>query len=136
MIPKQFIEECEARGGRPWEEWHALGDTALERLVAVARSCEDQTVSFPDSQAIAEDLVGDYGEGVVAKLAHQTLTYGLGKQVLDMRFFAEDGSEIPQDTAFAEMRRHMESDPEGTWEFGASTYVKWVLLDHAGEEGS
>lgn len=129
MIPEQFIEECKARGGRPWDEWHAMEDDALNRLVDLAKSREDQSVTLTDSRAMAEEMFGQYGEETIASMSIKLTTYGIGCQVWDMRFFTEDGSRIPDDEAWAEVRRNLEENPdmEDDWEFGRTTIIRWVL---------
>lgn len=130
-IPKQFIEEAKARGEeRCWDAWFALGDEALLRLVAVARSREDGAVTLPDSQVIAEEMFGRYGEETVTSMMMHTLTYGIGKQLWDMKFFTEDGTPIDDDTAWDEVRRHLrEAAEDEPWEFGRNTIIRWVLRD-------
>jgi len=129
MIPEQFIEECKARGGRPWDEWNALMDEGLHRLVDLAKTREERFVTLEDSRTLAEEMFGQYGEEIVTPMSIKLTTYGIGCQVWDMQYFREDGSRIPDDEAWAEVRRNLEENPdmEDDWEFGRTTIIRWVL---------
>ena len=127
MIPPKFIEECEARGGTPWDEWLQIETQALEELLRLAQSRDEKRVSMADSQEIAERVYAPYGDEVVKSKIIGILTYGIGKGYWSMKFFQEDGTPIPDDEAWAQVRQNIQA-PEGTpWEWGKKTKVFWVL---------
>jgi len=129
MIPEKFRSESEAAGTNPLDAWSALQDQALNRLEEEARSGPGW-VTLSSALVVAKDIFGEYGEDVVKKEALTTLTYGSGKRLWDIRFFNEDGTEIPPEIAFSEMRAHLGSLADESWEFG-KTIIRWVLEDTA-----
>jgi len=132
MFPEQFAVECEARGENPIDAWFALQDDALSRLLQVAESREDGTVGYSDALPIAEALAGHLGdEEEVKKLAMGTLTYGVGKQFWDIRFFYKDGTEVSIDEVRDQTRWHNEH-PDEKWTWGSETTVAWVLKPREG----
>lgn len=129
MIPENFMRDCEDR----FPKWWALQDQALEKILHLAQQSADKRVSWSDSMGIAQEMFGEYGEDTVKSEAMKTLSRGIGKGYWSMKFTYADGTPIPDDEAWTEVRRVLNQPPGTEWAWGKKTLVFWALVpEHQG----